>query len=374
MQRVFVAAAKADPDTTAKVDTLMASLGDQAVVAEAIAEQRQMLDTTSAQLRTEVTRLKDIAGSVGGVQAAADRVHQELQDQIDTLEQRDVGQDSKTQQAVDTAASAQAEAYAAQDAATTAIETARAAQAATTAARDAAVRADASASSATAQATTAAREAGIASNAAHAAQQAAEAAARLVDVAAGEAAVARAATDTATQQASASRTAADQARTLAEQARGAADQALTTAATAAQTAADAKAAAANAATNAQNALTTATAAQTKADHVATTITALEGRIAALEARKVRQEFQQTALTGVLALNAVRDIPITWTTPMPSAVYDVKPVYLSDTLLGKVAWVGIKAGTQKAESVTIQVRATVLLTLAGSIVVAAAALA
>lgn len=86
MQRVFVAAAKADPETVAKVDTLMAILpANQQQAAQALAAQREVLDTTLAQTRTEITRLADLASGVQNVRQVADVIHQELADRITAL-------------------------------------------------------------------------------------------------------------------------------------------------------------------------------------------------------------------------------------------------------------------------------------------------
>ncbi|MBP2341106.1 hypothetical protein JOF41_007360 [Saccharothrix coeruleofusca] len=84
MRRTFLGSPTAE--IAAKVDTLMTSLpADQAKVATALAEQRELLDSRLNQAGSQLVQLQSLAGNVQSVRVVADQVHQQLQDQISAL-------------------------------------------------------------------------------------------------------------------------------------------------------------------------------------------------------------------------------------------------------------------------------------------------
>lgn len=139
---------------------------------------------------------------------------------------------------------------------------------------------------------------------------------------------------------------------------------VTAAATAAQAA---TAAASTAKTTAQQAKTTADAAaaatNTEASRATAAEQALTARVTALESRTVQVRRTSAALP-LIALGAVYDQTITWTTPLPSPAYAVEWVP-GPALLGK-ATLAIKPGSQTAAGLTVRVTATALVALGATV--------
>lgn len=89
-------------------------------------------------------------------------------------------------------------------------------------------------------------------------------------------------------------------------------------------------------------------------------TAIWSAIRALQARRV--QVRHVALPLPLLSVGTLEQAIAWSTPLPTATYDVE-VSLSTALLGK-ATITVKDGTRTATGLTIQVTSTALV-LAGS---------
>lgn len=127
-----------------------------------------------------------------------------------------------------------------------------------------------------------------------------------------------------------------------------------------------------AATSASTAQATATSAVSKADTATTAAYDALDRAARALARNAHVRIGSINVP-ILALGATVDVAVTWSTPMPTADYNIDLAPVTSTLIGKVT-ATVKANTRTANGVTITLRAGLAVSVAGVALVIASTLA